>query len=111
EAINLVAHSWVRSNLSAGDGVVLTEMEHHANIVPWHLLAEERGIELRFIPVTDAGELDLDAFRRLLADGRVQLVGATPVSNVLGTVNPIAELAAIAHAAGARLVVDASQSA
>ena len=110
EALNLVAHSWGRSRLSAGDALVLTEMEHHSNIVPWQLLAAERGIELRFIPVTSGGELELDALPGLLADGRAKLVSVVHISNVLGTVNPVAEIARQVHAAGAVLVVDASQS-
>ena len=110
EAINLVAHSWARANLVAGDAVVLTEMEHHANLVPWQLLAAERGIELRFVPVDDHGELDLDSYPRLLADGRAKLAGMTHISNVLGTVNPVADLARVAHQAGARVLIDASQS-
>ncbi len=110
EAINLVAHSWGRTHLRSGDAVLLTEMEHHANLVPWHILAAERGVELRYVPVTDQGFLDLDAMDRLLADGRVKLVGTTHISNVLGTVNPISEIAARAHAAGAVIVVDAAQS-
>ena len=110
EAINLVAYSWGRSRLVAGDAIVLTEMEHHANLVPWQILAHERGIELRFIPITPEGELDLTRLPSLLADGRAKLVGVVHISNVLGTVNPIAEIARQAHAAGALVVVDGSQS-
>jgi cysteine desulfurase / selenocysteine lyase len=110
EALNLVAHSYGRWRLKSGDAIVLTEMEHHSNLVPWQLLAAERGIELRFIPVTPSGELDLDALPRLLADGRVKLVSVVHISNVLGTVNPIAEIARQVHAAGAVMAVDASQS-
>ena len=110
EALNLVAHSWGRSRLEAGDAIVLTEMEHHSNLVPWQLLADERRIELRFIPVTRDGELALDALPALLADGRVKLVSVVHISIVLGTVNPVAEIARQAHAAGAVFVVDASQS-
>ncbi|MBI3540291.1 MAG: cysteine desulfurase, partial [Candidatus Eisenbacteria bacterium] len=90
--------------------IVLTVMEHRANLVPWQILAAERDVELRFIPITGSGELDLAALPTLLADGRVKLVGAVHISNVLGTVNPIAEIARQAHAAGARMLVDASQS-
>jgi cysteine desulfurase/selenocysteine lyase len=111
EALNLVAHSWGRTMLREGDAIVLTEMEHHANIVPWQLLAAERRIELRFIPVTPEGELALDAYDRLLADGRVKLVSFVHVSNVVGTVNPVAEIVARAKAAGAVVVIDGSQSA
>ena len=110
EALNLVAYAWGRANLKAGDALLLTEMEHHSNLVPWQILARERGLELRFIPMTGAGELDLEALPRLLGDGRVRLLGVVHISNVLGTVNPIAEIARQAHAAGAIVVVDASQS-
>jgi len=110
EAINLVAYAWARPFLKPGDAVLLTEMEHHSNIVPWHILAAERDIELRFIPVTPEGELDLSALPKLLADGRVKLVGVVHVSNVLGTINPVAEIARLAKAAGATVLVDASQS-
>jgi cysteine desulfurase / selenocysteine lyase len=110
EAINLVAYAWGRSQTKAGDAIVLTVMEHHANIVPWQILAEERGVELRWIPLTASGELDLTALPGLLADGRVKLVGAVHISNVLGTVNPVAEIARQAHAAGALMLVDGSQS-
>jgi cysteine desulfurase / selenocysteine lyase len=109
EAMNLVAHAWARSNLSAGDAVVLTHMEHHANVVPWHMLAAERGIELRWIPLTEDGHLDLAELPRLL-DG-AKLLGVTKVSNVLGTINDIAPLAEAAHAAGALVLVDAAQAA
>jgi cysteine desulfurase / selenocysteine lyase len=110
EAINLVAYSWARSNLAAGDAIVLTEMEHHSNLVPWQILAKERDVELRFMPITDRGELDLGALPGLLRDGRVKLVGVVHISNVLGTVNPIPEIAERAHEAGALVLVDASQS-
>jgi cysteine desulfurase / selenocysteine lyase len=109
EAMNLVAHAWGRSNLKAGDAVVLTHMEHHANVVPWHMLAAERGIELRWIPLTPDGRLDLTELPRLL-DG-AKLLGVTAVSNVLGTINDIAPLAEAAHAAGALILVDAAQAA
>jgi cysteine desulfurase/selenocysteine lyase len=107
EAINLVAHSWARSKLRAGEAVLLTEMEHHADLVPWLMLREERGIELRYIPIDDDGVLVLDDLDRLL-DG-VGLVGITAVSNVLGTINPVADITAAAHAAGAVVLVDAAQ--
>jgi cysteine desulfurase / selenocysteine lyase len=109
EAINLVAYSWGRRNLGPGDVVVLTEMEHHANIVPWLILKEERGIELRYLPLTDDGQLDLSDLTRTL-DG-AKLLGVSAVSNVLGTINPIAELAQAAHAAGALILVDGAQQA
>ena len=107
EALNLVAYSWGRANLREGDPVLLTHMEHHANIVPWHMLAAERGIELRWIPLTDDGQLDLTDLDRLL-DG-VKLLGVTAMSNVLGTLNPVRRLTDAAHEAGAVAVVDASQ--
>ena len=110
EAINLVAHSYGRGVLKPGQAVLITEMEHHANIVPWQMLRDAHGIELRVAPITDAGELDVSAFERLLADGRVGLVAVTHMSNVLGTYNPIARVAALAHAAGAQLLVDGSQA-
>jgi cysteine desulfurase/selenocysteine lyase len=110
EAINLVAYAWARRNVREGDAIVLTEMEHHSNLVPWHILAEERAIELRYVPVTPSGELDLAELPRLLADGRVKLLGVVHVSNVLGTINPVAEIARVARAAGALVLVDASQS-
>jgi len=111
EAINLVAYAWARTNLRDGDAIVLTEMEHHSNLVPWHILASERKVELRFIPVTGSGELDLDALPGLLADGKVKLVSFVHVSNVLGTVNPAAAITRTARAAGATVLIDASQSA
>ncbi len=111
EAINLVAHAWGRTYLKDGDAIVLTPMEHHSNLVPWHLLAAERRIELRFIPLTGPGELDVAALPGLMADGRVKLVSFVHVSNVLGTVNPAAEITRIAHSHGATVLVDASQSA
>ena len=109
EAINLVAYAWARTHLRAGDAIVLTEMEHHANLVPWHILREERGIEIRYLPVTPEGRLELSGLDRLLDGAR--LLGVTHVSNVLGTVNPVRELADRAHAAGALVLVDGAQSA
>lgn len=107
EAMNLFAQSWGRANLSQGDVVVLTEMEHHANIVPWHMLREAIGIDIRWIPITETGELDL-ANLDLLLDG-AKLVSVTAMSNVLGTLNPIRRIADAAHAAGAVMIADASQ--
>ncbi len=107
EAINLLARTWGHANLEAGDVVVLSEMEHHANIVPWHMLAAEKGIELRWIPVDPHGCLDLSSLDRLL-DG-ASLLSITAMSNVVGTINPVAQLAAAAHAKGALVAVDASQ--
>src|SRR5512134_480546 len=109
ESINLVAYSWARANLKSGDLVILTEMEHHSNLVPWHMLQAERGIELDFIRVTEAGLLDLEAYKALLARSP-KLVSFTHMSNVLGTINPAAEIIRLAHAAGAVTLVDAAQS-
>ena len=108
EAINLVASSFGRS-LSAGDEIVLSVMEHHANIVPWHFLRERQGIVLKFIPVTDDGRLDLAAYRALLGP-KTRMVAVSHMSNVLGTVNPVAEIVADAHAAGALTLIDGAQA-
>ncbi len=110
EAINLVAHSYGRGVLRPGQAVLISEMEHHSNIVPWQLLRDAHGIELRVAPVTDAGELDLARFERLLADGKVALVAITHMSNVLGTVTPAERIVRIAHAAGAKVLFDGSQA-
>jgi cysteine desulfurase/selenocysteine lyase len=107
EALNLVAYSWGRANLKQGDVVVLTQMEHHANIVPWHMLAAERGIELRWVPLTIDGLLDLTNLDTLL-DG-AKAFGFTAMSNVLGTITPVRQLCDAAHAAGALAIVDACQ--
>ena len=107
EAVNLVAHSWGRSNLGEGDAVLLTHMEHHANIVPWHMLAAERGIELRWLPLDDGGRLDLRHLDRLL-DG-VRLVAFSAMSNVLGTIPPIRRIADAAHERGAVVLLDGAQ--
>lgn len=109
ESINLVAYTWARANLQAGDLVILTEMEHHSNLVPWHMLAAERGIRLEFIPVADDGLLDLEAYKTLLAQ-EPKLVSFTQMSNVLGTINPTKEIIALAHAAGAVTLLDGAQS-
>lgn len=108
-AINLVARSWGDSNLHEGDEILVTEMEHHANLVPWHQLAERTGAVIRWIPVTDDGHLDLASLDQLLT-GRTRLVAVTAVSNVLGTINPLDEIVSRAHAAGARVLVDGAQS-
>ncbi|MCL4261242.1 MAG: cysteine desulfurase, partial [Anaerolineales bacterium] len=109
ESINLVAHTWARANLKAGERILLTEMEHHSNLVPWQILQAERGVELDFIPVTEDGLLDLDAYKTLL--GRTpKLVAFTQMSNVLGTINPAAEMIRLAHQAGAIALVDGAQS-
>ena len=107
EAINLVAHSWGRTNLADGDVVLLTALEHHANIVPWQQLAADRGVEIRWIPLNDDGRLDLTDLDRLL-DG-VRMVAVSAASNVLGTLPPVRRIADAAHAVGALCLVDASQ--
>ena len=109
EAINLVAYSWGRHNISRGDAIVLTEMEHHANLVPWQLLVQEQDGDLEFIPITDDGVLRLDVFEVLLRL-KPKLVAFTHVSNTLGTINPVVEMSAMAHAAGALVLVDGAQA-
>lgn len=109
EAINLVAHSFGRGLLKAGDAVVISEMEHHSNIVPWQMLRDEKGIELRFAPISDEGELLMDKFAELL-DEKVKLVTITHVSNVLGTITPAEKIVDMAHAVGAKVLFDGSQS-
>jgi len=110
EAINLVAYSWGRQNVGEGDEVLITRMEHHSNIVPWQVLCAERGAKLRYLSVSDEGELDLAELDEALAGGRVKLVGVAHISNVLGTLNPVAEISAKARAAGAVTLVDGSQA-
>lgn len=110
ESINLVAEGWGRKFLRAGDVILLTEMEHHSNLVPWQLLGEQTGAQLRFVPVCDDGTLALDQIERLLA-GPVKLFAFTHVSNSLGTINPVTTLCAQARAAGALTLIDAAQSA
>ncbi|MET3667328.1 cysteine desulfurase [Caulobacter sp. 1776] len=107
EAVNLVAASFGLS-LNAGDEVVLSEMEHHANIVPWHFLRERKGVVLKFIPVLDDGRLDMEAFKSLLSE-KTKMVAVTHMSNVLGTVNDVAEIVRLAHAAGAPVLLDGCQ--
>jgi len=109
EAINLVASSF-GLGLQAGDEIVVSEMEHHSNIVPWHLLRERKGVVLRFAPVTEAGELDFQAFRDLLGP-RTRMVAVTHMSNVLGTINPVHAIVEAAHAAGAKVLLDGCQGA
>jgi cysteine desulfurase/selenocysteine lyase len=109
ESINLVAYTWARANVKSGDLIVLTELEHHSNLVPWQILATERGVRLEFIPITDQGLLDLDAYGGLLAQGP-RLVAFSEMSNVLGTITPAAEIIRMAHAAGAVTLVDGAQS-
>ena len=108
EALNLVIMSWGRANLKTGDSVLLTHMEHHANIVPWHMLVAERGIQLRWVPLTSDGQLDLTNLDALLKDAKV--FSFTSMSNVLGTINPVQLLCVAAHKAGAIAIVDACQS-
>ena len=110
EAINLVAHTWGDANVGAGDRIVLTEMEHHSNIVPWQLLTERTGGEIDWVPVTDSGRLDLDAYAELLERGP-KLVAVAHVSNVLGTENPLAEITRAAHDTGALVLADGAQAA
>jgi cysteine desulfurase/selenocysteine lyase len=109
EAINLVAYSWGRENLQPGDVVLLTEMEHHSNLVPWQQLSAERNVHLEFVPVTEDGELDLSAYKELLELGP-KLIGFTHMSNMLGTINPVVEMTRLAHQIGALVLVDGAQS-
>ena len=109
ESINLVAHGWARARLSPGDEIVISEIEHHSNIVPWQMLRDERGIALRVIPMRSDGTLDLDVARELIGP-RTRLLAITHVSNALGTVVPVRELADLAHEAGALVLVDGAQS-
>jgi cysteine desulfurase/selenocysteine lyase len=109
-AINLVAHSYGRGVLRPGQAVLITEMEHHANIVPWQMLRDSHGITLRIAPITDSGELDMEGFATQLAFGDVALVACTHMSNVLGTYLPVERIATMAHDAGALLLVDGSQA-
>jgi cysteine desulfurase/selenocysteine lyase len=109
ESINLVAYTWGRANLQSGDVVILTEMEHHSNLVPWQILAAEKNLRLEFIPVTTQGLLDLQVYRRLL-ELEPKLVAFTQMSNVLGTITPAREIIRLAHQAGAIVLVDGAQS-
>jgi cysteine desulfurase / selenocysteine lyase len=110
EAINLVAYSWGRANVNAGDAVLITQMEHHANLVPWQVLCRERGAELRYLEVDAHGELSLEQLDAELARGDVRLVAFAHVSNVLGTINPVAEMTARIRAAGAVSLIDGAQA-
>ena len=109
ESINLVAWSWGGTHLKPGDEVLVTQMEHHANLVPWQQVCRRMGATLKFVPLTDDGELDLAAFRKLLSE-RTRLVAVTGASNVLGTVPPVSEIVRLAHEVGARVLVDGAQS-
>jgi cysteine desulfurase/selenocysteine lyase len=110
EAVNLVAQSYGRSHVGAGDEVLITGLEHHSNIVPWQLLCEEKGASLRVAPIDDAGEVEMAAFERLLSP-RTRVVAVAHVSNALGTVNPVRRMSELAHAAGAVVLVDGAQAA
>jgi cysteine desulfurase/selenocysteine lyase len=110
EAINLVAHSYGRGVMKPGQAVVISEMEHHSNIIPWQLLRDDHGIELRVARVTDSGELDMESLAGLLSDGRVGLVAITHMSNVLGTYTPAERIVALAHEHGAKVLLDGSQA-
>ncbi|MDQ4047863.1 MAG: cysteine desulfurase, partial [Actinomycetota bacterium] len=110
EAINLVAYAWGAQNVREGDEILITHMEHHSNIVPWQLLCQRQGARLRYLHVSDDGLLSLDELDEVLAGGRVKMVAAVHVSNVLGTINPVAEIAARARAAGAASLIDGSQA-
>jgi len=110
DAINLVAQSWGRANLQAGDAVLVTRMEHHANIVPWQMVCEEKGAKVIPVNVLEDGTLDLDDFTRALEQHQPKLVGIVHASNTLGTINPVAELCATARAAGAVTLIDGSQA-
>jgi cysteine desulfurase/selenocysteine lyase len=109
-SINLLAHSYGRGVMKPGQAVLISGMEHHSNIVPWQMLRDAHGVELRVAPITDAGELDMAAFEALLADGKVGLVAITHMSNVLGTVTPAERIVALAHAHGAKVMFDGSQA-
>jgi cysteine desulfurase / selenocysteine lyase len=109
EAINLVAYTWGQQNITEGDEIVLTEMEHHSNLIPWIMLAERTGAILKHIPFDSEGMLDMDAARSMIT-GRTKLVSVVHMSNVLGTINPVRELAELAHAQGALILVDGAQS-
>jgi len=110
EAINLVASSWGRANIKAGDEILITHMEHHSNIVPWQMLCEQTGAILKVVPINQAGELLMDEFDALLTE-RTKLVGVVHMSNALGTVNPVADIVRRAHAAGAKVLIDGAQAA
>jgi len=110
EGINLVAYAWGAQNVHEGDEVLITHMEHHSNIVPWQLLCQRQGAKLRYLHVSEDGRLSLDELDEVLSSGRVKMVGVAHVSNVLGTINPVAEIAARARAAGAASLIDGSQA-
>ena len=107
EAINLVAHAWGRANLEKGDAIVLTEMEHHSDIVPWQMLADERGVEVRYVPVLDDFTLDMEVYEASLEGAK--LVCVVHTSNVLGVRNPVEDIIRLAHNSGAKVLIDAAQ--
>ena len=107
--INLVAQTFGRSNVQKGDQIIVSNLEHHSNIVPWQMIAEEKGAEIKVIPVSDAGVLDIEAFKALL-NPKVKLVAVNHVSNAIGTINPIAEIISLAHAVGVKVLIDGAQS-
>jgi cysteine desulfurase/selenocysteine lyase len=109
ESINLVAQTFGRANLREGDEIVLSQMEHHANLVPWQLVAQERGAILKFVPIDERGDLCLDRLREMVGE-RTKIVSITHVSNVLGTINPVAEIVRLAHEAGAAVMLDGAQA-
>lgn len=109
EGINLVAYTWGRQNIKAGDEIIISEMEHHSNIVPWQILCEEKGAVLKMIPINGEGELQMEEFKKLLSS-KTKLVSIVHVSNALGTVNPVEEILELAHKAGALVLVDGAQS-
>lgn len=110
ESMNLIVQTWGRANLGPGDVVIISIMEHHSNIVPWQILQEEKGFEIKFIPLTEGKTLDMDVYRQYLAEGNVKAVSIVHVSNVLGTVNPLKEIIDLAHEAGAIAIGDGAQS-
>lgn len=109
-SINLVAQTYGRANFEAGDKILVSNLEHHSNIVPWQMIALEKGAEVMVIPVLDSGVLDLDAYQKLLQENIVKLVAVNHVSNAIGTINPIQEMIALAHAHGAKILIDGAQS-
>jgi cysteine desulfurase/selenocysteine lyase len=107
--INLVAQTFGRANVGKGDQIIVSNLEHHSNIVPWQMIAEEKGAEIKVIPVSDAGVLDIEAYKALL-NPKVKLVAVNHVSNAIGTINPIVEIISLAHAVGAKVLIDGAQS-
>ena len=107
--INLVAQTFGRANIEKGDQIIVSNLEHHSNIVPWQMIAQEKGAEIKVIPVSDEGVLDIEAFKALL-NSKVKLVAVNHVSNAIGTINPIVEIIALAHAVGAKVLIDGAQS-